>query len=341
MLTIAKTRPEPGIDLAEFPEPNIRPGTVKIRVTSGSICGTDLHIYNWDAWSSNRIKPPRIIGHEFCGEIVEVGEGVATNRIGQFVSSESHIVCGKCLQCRSGQGHVCTNTQLLGIDVDGGFGPYAVIPADNARVTPRFVPHEVASMLDAVGNAVHTVLDGPVKDCQLLITGMGPIGLFSVAIAKALGAAEIIVTEVRPYRKDLAKQLGADLILDPTQDDVDAILRKRAPLGLDGALEMSGHPSAIPLAINHVRPGGRISLLGLYPEAQQKIGMNTLIMKGIRMNGIVGRKIWETWDAMFALLEDGLDLMPVVTHRMPFGEVHEAMNILSKGEAGKIVLDFS
>lgn len=341
MIAIAKTRPGPGIEVIRATEPTIAPGAVKVRVRSGSVCGTDLHIYKWDAFSASRIHPPRIIGHEFCGEIVEVGEGVNPARVGEFISSESHVVCGECLQCRSGQAHVCVNTRILGIDIDGGFGGYAVIPAENARPTPRAVPHEVASMLDALGNAVHTVMAGPVDGATVLITGMGPIGLFAVAICKTLGAEKVIVTEVRPYRTQLAEQLGADVILDPTQEDASAALRRLAPLGVDATLEMSGHPSALPLAIDHTRPGGRVSLLGLYQDAQQTLSLNTLVMKGLEVQGIVGRKLWQTWDQMIWLLtEKGLDVTPVVTHQMPFTQADEAMQILERGEAGKIVLSF-
>lgn len=305
------------------------------------MCGTDLHIYKWDAFSPERIHPPRIIGHEFCGEIIEVGEGVPASRIGEFVASESHVVCGECLQCRSGQKHVCVNTRILGIDIDGGFGGYAVIPADNARLIPRSVPRSVASMLDAVGNAVHTVMAGPVEGRKILITGMGPIGLFAVAICKVLGAEQVAVTEVRPFRKQLAEQLGADLIVDPTIDPVDAVLERAAHGGFDATLEMSGHPTALPLAVRHTRPGGRVSLLGLFPESQVTLPLNDAIMKGLDLQGIVGRKLWETWDQMLWLLEEkGLDVTPVVTHQMPFTEADAAMQTLQRGEAGKIVLEF-
>ncbi|MBN8690486.1 MAG: L-threonine 3-dehydrogenase [Armatimonadetes bacterium] len=342
MFAVAKMQPAPGVDIVEVDTPKIKPGHVKVEILGGSICGTDLHIHQWDAFSQSRIHPPRIIGHEFCGEIIEVGEGVDPSRIGEFISSESHIVCGTCRQCQMGQGHVCANTRLLGIDVDGGFGGWAVMPAQNARTTPRVVPHEVASMLDALGNAVHTVADGPVAGQTLLITGMGPIGLFSIAVAKAWGAEKVIVTEVRPYRKQLAEKLGADVIIDPTQEDADAVLSRIAPDGVDGSLEMSGHESALPLAIRHTRPGGRISLLGLYPKSVQQIELNAMIMRGLKVNGIIGRKIWETWDQMIDLLQNkNLDVSAVVTHKMDFRDVNHAMEILERGEAGKVVLDFS
>lgn len=342
MRAIAKLRPAPGVDIIETPEPFLRPGHVKLKILGASVCGTDLHIYNWDSFSAQRIHPPRIIGHEFCGEILEVGEGVDSSRIGEFVSSESHVVCGTCPRCLAGEGHICLNTKILGIDIEGGFGGYAVIPSENARPTPKNVPHDIASMLDALGNAVHTVMDGPVEGQTVLITGLGPIGLFAVAICKALGAAKVIGTEVKPFRKQIAESLGIDTILDPTQEDVSAALSKIAPGGVDAVLEMSGHPSALPLSIQHTRPGGRVSLLGLYGEATQPIPMNDLVMRGLRFQGIVGRRIWETWDQMTWLLtEKNLDVSQVVTHRMPFTDIDECMHVLSEGKAGKIVLDFT
>lgn len=341
MKAIAKTRPESGISIIDVEEPAIRPGCVKLRVERGSVCGTDLHIYDWDAWSSNRIIPPRIIGHEFCGTVIEVGEGVTTHKIGDFVSSESHIVDSDDPDYVRGDGHIAQSTRLLGVDVDGGFAPYAVIPAMNARHTPDVVPKAVASMQDALGNAVHTVMDGPVEDQTILITGMGPIGLFSVAICKCLGAKKIYATEVSPYRISLAEQLGADVILNPAKEDVSVALQKLEPRGVDGTLEMSGRESALTLALDHTRPGGRLSLLGLYANPEVELDMNRLIFKGLKVHGIIGRKLWETWDQMAWLLsEKKLDVSAVVTHEMPYTEVDQAMQVLKKGEAGKIVLSF-
>lgn len=343
---ISKTSPAPGVDVVEVSEPAVRPGHVKIRVRSGSVCGTDLHIYRWDAFAANRIHPPRIIGHEFCGDIIEVGEGVSPDRVGQFVSSESHVVCGHCLQCRTGNAHVCANTVLLGIDVDGGFARYAVIPESNAHLTPSSVPHEVASMLDALGNAVHTVMDGAtnrsLEGQTVLITGLGPIGLFSVAIAKTLGAKKVIATEIKTLRKNLGAELGADHILDPTQEDVAAKLHHIAPEGVDFTLEMSGHPSALPIALEHTRPGGHVSLLGLFHDQVQPVEMNKLVMKGLKIHGIIGRRLPDTWDQMIWLLDERkLNVLPVVTDQMDFSEVHQAMEKLEAGQAGKVVLDFT
>ena len=341
MKAIAKVRPEPGLDIVEIGEPQVRPGCVKLRVERASICGTDLHIYNWDAWSASRIKPPRVIGHEFCGTVVEVGEGVSDRKVGDFVSTESHIVDGTCRLCKLGLGHLCENTQILGVDVDGGFAPYAVIPAMNARLTSDVVPKIVACMQDAVGNAVHTVMKGPVGGCKILVTGLGPIGLFAVAICKALGAEKVYATEVSEYRIALAEKLGVDVVLNPLKDDVHKLLEEMEPHGFDATLEMSGHPGSLELAIERTRPGGRISLLGIYADRLRFIDMNRVIFKGLDLQGIVGRKIWETWDDMHWLFtEKGLDLRSVVTHEMHFTQVEEAMQTLKAGNAGKIVMSF-
>lgn len=341
MRAISKTSAAPGIALTDVPEPKIRPGCVKLRVHSGSVCGTDLHIYNWDAFSKSRIHPPRIIGHEFCGEIIEVGEGVSADRLGQFVSSESHIVCGTCARCRVGEGHICLNTKILGIDVDGGFADYAVIPSDNARPVPQGLSSDIAAMLDALGNGVHTVCAGPVEGQTVLITGLGPIGLFAVAICKALGAKQVIATEIKARRKEIARTLGVDVLIDPTEEDASAKIASVAPGGVDATLEMSGHPSAIRLAMDHTRPGGRVSLLGLYPEETEPVPMNTLVMKGLQVQGIVGRRLWETWDTMKWLIEEkGLDVSPVVTDRVNYQEAEHGFEILKAGTAGKVVIDF-
>jgi len=338
---IAKTRPEVGLEIIEVPEPTIRPGTVKIKVERASLCGTDLHIYEWDEWSSNRIKPTRIVGHEFCGTIIEVGEGVTDRKVGDFVASESHVVDPNSPDYLAGMGHIDRTTQLLGVDIDGGFAPFAVIPAMNARPVPTSVPKDIASMLDALGNAVHTVMDGPVEGKDILVTGLGPIGLFSVAICKCLGARNVFATEISAYRTQLGINCGADLIFNPLKDDIAAAFKEHAPEGFDAVLEMSGHPSSLELAVEYARPGGRISLLGLYAQNKQTIELNKAIFKGLSIHGIIGRRLWETWDQMIWLLDEkGLDVSAVVTHQMPFTEFESAIQAMKKGEAGKVVLTF-
>jgi threonine 3-dehydrogenase len=338
---IAKVHPAPGVEIIEAPEPQVTAGSVKIKLEAASVCGTDLHIYNWDPWSASRIKPPRIIGHEFCGTIVEIGAGVETRQVGDFVASESHIVCGHCPQCRHGQGHVCVNTRILGVDVDGGFAEYAVIPELNARLTSRAVPLKVACFQDALGNAVHTVMDGPVRDCSILITGLGPIGLFAAAACKALGARRVVGTEVSPYRIELANKIGLDSVLNPSTCDIQRELLALEPGGFDGTLEMSGHPSSLSLAVRMTRPGGRVSLLGVFAESDQCMHINEMIFKGLSVHGIVGRKLWETWGQMHDLLENhGLNVEPVVTHEMHFTQFQEAMELMKRGQAGKVVFRF-
>lgn len=339
---IAKARPEPGLQLIEIDEPSVRPGCVKVRIQKGSVCGTDLHIYNWDEWSSKRIHPPRVVGHEFCGIVTELGEGVTGHEVGDFIASESHIVCGKCKQCLAGQGHVCVNTTILGVDVDGGFGAFAVIPAQNARPVPPSVPREVASMLDALGNAVHTVMATEIEGRSVLITGMGPIGMFAVAICRALGADKIYATEISGYRIEMAHRLGATDVFNPMVENVDERLCKVEPKGVDITLEMSGHPSALNLAVGHTRPGGHVSLLGVYPDSSERVDFNAIIFKGLTVHGIVGRQLWRTWEQMSWLLEEKhLDVMPIITHQMPYTEYDTVFQTMKEGKAGKIVLDFT
>jgi threonine 3-dehydrogenase len=337
---IAKARPEPGLDLLEVPEPSPGPGEVKLRIERGSVCGTDLHIYKWDAWASGRIRPPRVIGHEVCGTIVELGPGVEGRAVGQRVCSESHIVDPGDPDLAAGLGHVARSTRILGVDVDGGFAPYACLPAANARPVPSGVPPEVASMMDALGNAVHTVMDGPVEGRTVLVTGLGPIGLFAVRACAALGAASVIATEVSAYRRAMGEAAGARVV-DPLASDVASEVARLAPGGVDACLEMSGHPSALALALQAVRPGGRLSLLGVFGERSVGVDMNQVVFKGLKVHGIVGRKLWQTWEDMeWLLTEKRLDVTPVVTHRMHYTEFEGAMQTLASGEAGKIVLEF-
>ncbi len=342
MQAIAKVRPEPGADLINVDEPHVKPGHVKVRVMRTSVCGTDVHIYKWDEWSARRIQPPRIIGHEMCGVVEEVGKGVFDRKPGDYVASESHIVCGHCVQCRRKQAHVCQNTRILGVDVDGVFAPYVVIPAENARPTSRSVPPEVATVQDPLGNAVHTALAGPLYDRSVLVTGCGPIGLFAIGICKAKGARRVIATEVSPYRLNLAAAMGADLLLNPKRDDVaKAVLKETRGVGVDAVLEMSGHPASLHQAIHLVRSGGRISMLGIFPTESLDVDFNEIIFKGIEIQGIVGRKLWDTWDRMYELLLHGLDVTPAITHTFHYTEFSSAMELIQRGECGKVVFHVS
>jgi threonine 3-dehydrogenase len=339
---IVKARPGPGVELVDVQEQELKPGHVKVRVHYGSVCGTDLHIVEWDAWAAGRIKPPRIIGHEFSGVIEAVADDVISLKPGDEIASESHIVCGACTQCLEGNAHVCVNTEILGVDVDGGFRPYAVIPAQVAVPTQGKIPLDWACVQDPLGNAVHTALAGPVDGRDILITGMGPIGLFAVGVCKAAGARSVAVTEVSPYRLELAEAMGADLIVNPQKENAKEVIAHRYPGGLDATLEMSGHTSALALAIEATRPGGRISLLGVFPDQSVSVRLNDAIFKGIQIQGIVGRRLWETWDQMRELLSGGkLDISPVITHRFAFTEFNEAIDKIRAGETGKVVFSFA
>ena len=339
---IVKARPGPGVELLDVEEEELRPGHVKVRVHYGSICGTDLHIVEWDDWAAGRIKPPRIIGHEFRGVIESVADDVITLKPGDEIASESHIVCGACTQCLEGNAHVCVNTEILGVDIDGGFRAYAVIPAQATVPTQGKIPLDIACVQDPLGNAVHTALAGPVDGRDVLITGMGPIGLFAVGVCKAAGARSVAVTEVSPYRMELAERMGADLIVNPQTEDAGTAFLRRYPSGFDAALEMSGHTSALDLAIEATRPGGRISLLGVFPEHKVSVRLNDAIFKGIQIQCIVGRRLWETWDQMRELLAGGkLDISPVITHRFSYMDFNEAIEKIRAGETGKVVFSFA
>lgn len=333
MKAIVKARPAAGLELQDVPEPVVGPGDVLIAVEAASVCGTDLHIYQWDAWSASRIRPPRIIGHEFCGRIVAVGDQVTARAVGDYVASESHVVDAASPWMKAGLAHVDPDTRILGVDIDGGFAPRVAIPWENARPTAAHVPPEIACFQDALGNAVHTAMAGPVHGQRVLITGLGPIGLFAVAVCRALGAAEITGVEPSPFRSELAHALGIDRVLHPDE--------AHAAPEVDATLEMSGHPSSLALAVDRTRPGGRISCLGVYKENSVAAPLNDIIFKGLTVQGIVGRHLWNTWAAMGDLLRGGrLDLGPIVTHQMPYTEFESAMDLLSRGAAGKVVLRF-
>ena len=338
---IAKLRPEPGLELTEVEEREPRPGEVKLKVERASICGTDLHIFQWDAWAASRIVPPRVVGHEICGTITALGEGVTDRQVGQLVCTESHIVDLDDPDLSQGLGHVARSTRILGVDVDGGFAESLVVPAANARPVPPGVPAEVASMMDALGNAVHTVMAGPVGGMTVLVTGLGPIGLFAIKVCQALGAACVIGTEISPYRRKLAESLGASAVIDPSTTDALNEVLKVAPAGVDAVLEMSGHPSALDLSINAAKPGGRISILGVSSKNRLEVETNQIVFKGLTVQGIVGRRLWETWEQMdFLFTQCNLDVSEIVTHTMHFSEVNRAMDVLASAQAGKIVLEF-
>lgn len=327
--------------MQEVPVPSFGPTDVLIAVETASVCGTDLHIYHWDEWAQNRIKPPYIPGHEFCGTLTAVGDLVHGLAVGDFVSAEMHIACGHCLQCRTGQAHVCQFVKILGVDGDGAFADYVRIPAANVwKLSPQ-IPREYGSLFDPFGNAVHTALSGPIAAQTVAVTGCGPIGLFSIAIAKACGAARVFAIEPNAKRRELAQRMGADVLLDPSAEDVDAKVKAATGgNGVDVLLEMSGHPAAIRQGFGLLRNGGRASLLGLPSKPFELDIANAIIFKGATVHGINGRKMYETWFQAEALMRDPrVDMSPVITHRLPLARFDEAMKLLESGEASKILLE--
>src|SRR5277367_3831535 len=304
MLAVVKAKPAPGAEVREVKIPAFGPTDVLVKVKVASICGTDLHIYEWDRWAQGRIHPPLIPGHEFCGLVAAYGDEVTSVKEGDFVSAEMHVACGKCLQCRTGEAHICQNVKIIGVDADGAFAEYVVIPESNIWKLDPAIPQEYASILDPLGNAVHTVLAGDIAAKSVAITGCGPIGLFCIAVARACGATQIFAIEPNEHRKKIAKQMGPDFVLDPTKDDVHAIvMEKTGGLGVDVVLEMAGHPDSIRTAFDIVRRGGRISLLGLTSKPISVNFSEDIIFKGITVQGINGRRMYQTWYQMTALLK--------------------------------------
>ncbi|MGA2571541.1 MAG: L-threonine 3-dehydrogenase [Terracidiphilus sp.] len=340
MQAVVKVKAAPGIELREVSVPAPGPGEVLVRVQTASVCGTDLHIYNWDPWAKGRIHPPLIPGHEFAGVVAALGKGVSTVREGDLVSAEMHVACGKCLQCRTGLAHVCQHVRILGVDADGAFAGYAVIPESNIWKLSPSIPHDYASLLDPLGNAVHTVLAGPIAARTVAVTGCGAIGLFSIAVAKTCGAARVFATDVNPHRRKVALEMGAELALDPTTEPVEKrILEATGGTGVDVLLEMSGHPEAVRLGFALLRTGGRASLLGIPSRPFELDFARDIIFKGATVQGINGRKMFETWFQMEALLATGrLNLEPVITHRLKLSEFNKAMALLESGEAIKVVM---
>lgn len=340
MLAVVKPEAAPGAEVREVKVPALGRTDVLVKVKVASICGTDLHIYNWDRWAQNRIHPPLIPGHEFCGEVAAYGDEVTSVKEGDFVSAEMHVACGKCLQCRTGEAHICQNVKIIGVDADGAFAEYVVIPESNIWKLDPAIPQEYASILDPLGNAVHTVLAGEIAAKSVAITGCGPIGLFAIAVARAVGATTVFAIEVNEYRRKIARDMKADYVLDPSQENASAmVMEKTGGLGADVVLEMAGHPDSIRTAFDIVRRGGRISLLGLTSKPVSLNFSEDIIFKGITVQGINGRRMYQTWYQMTALLKSGkLDLHPVITDRISMKDFSRGMERLKTGEASKILV---
>ena len=345
MKALVKVKPGKGFTLMDMPEPVIeRPNEVIIKVKYASICGTDVHIYQWDEWSEKRIKPPRIIGHELCGEVVEVGKEVKSVKIGDIVSAETHIVCGDCYQCKIGNMHICDNVKILGVDIDGVFAEYVKIPALNAWKVSSNIPIEVVSLFEPFGNAVHSTLIDEIVGKDVAVFGCGPIGLMSIGVAKVSGAKRVFAVEVSDYRLDFAKMMGADFLINPLEEDpVELILDKTDGHGVDVFLEMSGNPKAIIQGIKATKKGGRVSLLGI---PKDKVVFEDfaedIVFKYLKIYGINGRLMFKTWYQANALLESGkVNLKPLITHKFKLEEYDKAMQLLINKKAIKILFEIN
>jgi threonine 3-dehydrogenase len=339
MRALTKSAPRPGFSIMDVPVPEPGRSDVLVRVEAGGICGTDLHIYRWDPWARSRVRPPRVIGHEFSGIVVATGEAVAGIAVGDRIAGESHIACGWCARCRHGQAHICERLEIIGIDRDGAFADYVVVPATNAWRLDPSIPSAVGAVMDPLGNAVHAALATELVTRTVLITGCGPIGLMAIPVCRMAGAALVVASDIHPGRMALARRLGADVVLDASSGGVpDRVRELTGGQGADVVLEMSGQAPGVHDALRAVRSGGWVGLLGLPGEPVAIDLANEVIFKAVRLEGIFGRRLWQTWEQMSVLLRRGLDITPVITHRLPLDRFEEAFALLESGEAGKVIL---
>ncbi len=341
MRALYKAERGPGLELRDVPEPVAGPHDVKIRVRKTGICGTDLHIESWDSWADQNLNPPFIPGHEFVGVVTQIGSEVTTAKVGDLVSGEGHIVCGLCRNCRAGRRHLCMNTIGVGVNRDGAFAEYVVVPESNVWLHPQDIDLDLASIFDPLGNAVHTALSFPVVGEDVLITGAGPIGLMAAAIARFVGARFIVITDVNEYRLDLARTMGVDAAINiSTHNLADTMKNLGMKEGFDVAFEMSGHQSAMPMILSNVGHGARIAALGL-PKDPISFDWAKVVTHMVTIKGIYGREMYETWYSMNSMVQKGLDISPVITHRFAASEWQQAFELARTGNCGKIILDWS
>jgi threonine 3-dehydrogenase len=345
MRALVKETAGPGIVLREVPVPTCGPNQALIRVHYAGVCGTDLHIWEWDSWASNRLKPPVVVGHEFAGEITQLGVEADKGgllAVGDRVTAEGHIVCGHCLECRLGDAHLCRRTQIIGVDRDGAFADYIAVPASNV-IKLGSIPTEIGAIMDPMGNAVHTVLEAEVPGSTVLVLGCGPIGCFAIGVARAAGASLVLASDLNPKRLELARAMGAHVTLNPKQDDVVARVRElTGGDGVDLVCEMSGHPSGHAQALAAARIGGRVNLLGTPNRTTEVDFARDIIFKGLTLYGVTGRKMYQTWHQMLRFLRAGqLDPRPVITHRFPVEQIAEAIQVIKDGQAGKVILEIA
>jgi threonine 3-dehydrogenase len=336
---LVKRKAAPGLWLEQVDKPVPGPSDVLIRVNKAAICGTDLHIYNWDKWAQSAVPVPMVVGHEYVGVIEQVGSAVRTVAPGQRVSGEGHIMCGVCRNCRAGRGHLCKDTQGVGVNRPGAFAEYVSIPAVNAYPLPDDIPDDIAALLDPLGNAVHTALSFDLVGEDVLITGAGPIGVMAAAVARHVGARHIVVTDINDGRLSLAERMGASRAVRADRMDLKNVMAElEMREGFDVGLEMSGSASALAYQIGGLMHGGKLALLGLYAEPPT-IDLNDAIFKGITIKGIYGREMFETWHKTIAMLDSGLDITPVITQRIAFEDFEKGFKALNAGQACKVVLD--
>ncbi len=341
MKALVKKYPEKGLWLEDVPEPITGNNEVKIKIHKTAICGTDLHIYNWDEWSQKTIKTPLVIGHEYVGEIVELGENVTEWKIGDIVSGEGHIVCGRCRNCLAGNGHLCKETIGVGVNRNGAFAEYLVIPKENVRKCEKDIPEEIYSIFDPFGNAVHTALSFDLTGEDVLITGAGPIGIMAAAVCKHVGARRVVITDINDDRLELAKKLGIQYTVNTLKEDLSAIMEKLSiKEGFDIGLEMSGSEIALNTMIDNMIHGGKIALLGIL-KSDSKVDWSKIIFNGLIIKGIYGREMHETWYKMSAMLQSGLDISNIITHRINIKDYEKGFEAMNSGKSGKVILDWT
>jgi threonine 3-dehydrogenase len=340
MDALIKHAPEAGLRLQQVPVPGIGINDVLIKILKTSICGTDVHIYNWDQWAQNHITPGTVIGHEFVGRVADLGSNVHDLSVGDLVSGEGHLTCGLCRNCLSGRRHLCAHTNGVGIDRNGAYAEYLALPVTNIWRADESIPLDIISSFDPLGNATHTALSFDVLGEDVLITGAGPIGCMAAAIAKHAGARFVVVTDVNPYRLSLAQTLGADRVVnvnDESLDDIQTELDMKE--GFDVGMEMSGNPAAFSSMLNNMCHGGKIALLGLLPRSD--VDWDTVVFNGITIKGIYGREMFETWYKMSMMLQSGMDISPIITHRFPYSEYESGFELMRSGQSGKVVLTWA
>lgn len=346
MRAVVKPAPGAGLQVIATEPPAVGAHDVLIRVHFAGVCGTDLHIWEWDAWAAGRLKPPVVVGHEFAGEVVALGpeaEAEGIFAVGDLVTAEGHIVCGDCHPCRTGNAHLCVRTQIIGVDRDGAFADFIAMPSSNVMKLDG-IPTDIGAIMDPIGNGVHTALEGgDVAGATVLVIGCGPIGCFATGVLRAAGAALVLASDFNPTRRELARQMGAHRLLDPAADDVVGVVRElTGGLGVDLVCEMSGHPAGHGQAFAAARPGGRVNLLGTPSRPTEVDFARDIIFKGLTLYGVTGRRMYTTWIQMRRFLQSGLfDPRPVITHRFPLERIADAIGVIKDGSAGKVILEIN